>query len=429
MSFLGVALRLAPLLLLVTSCGPDETNQRRGKGDLPDENFLDADTIRVTSPSNGETVESPVTLAYETGSAVDRFFVKGNGATLTIEEVASEDGTGLIVLDLESGRWDFNLEAYDAENNPLSEYAFAIRVAGDEESWVTITSPSDGSEVPNPVIFTTEASDDIALVQILADGWEVASGTPGDLLTTEFSGTGYPRDIEALAFDDFGEEVASDSIEITVTPPDDPDESDFNDTYLAYADSYPTDGTNGYYWPADDGTWFGTTRDIYYMDELWSPGDPEGRCYCVGLTIEVFMRTFQELDLESGGDGSLNGIDRSEFTEFVRDWFVRDLWGKGIVDAMENYGIGDEVTTWSEVKRGDIVQFWRHNGSGHNVVFLDWERDSDDEIIGMQYWSTQSGTDGIGAQSEYFGSSGSDIHPSYFFVGRVRMPVDWEPWY
>ena len=54
---------------------------------------------------------------------------------------------------------------------------------------------------------------------------------------------------------------------------------------------------------------------------------------------------------------------------------------------------------------------------------------NDDEIIGIQYWSTQSGTDGIGAQSEYFGSSGSYIHPSYLFVGRVRMPVDWEPWH
>ncbi len=74
------------------------------------------------------------------------------------------------------------------------------------------------------------------------------------------------------------------------------------------------------------------------------------------------------------------------------------------------------------------MQFWRHSGSGHNVVFVDWEVDTSDNIIGFRYWSTQGSTDGVGENSEYFGGSGSRVDPNLFFVARVVEPDQWLPW-
>ena len=140
------------------------------------------------------------------------------------------------------------------------------------------------------------------------------------------------------------------------------------------------------------------------------------------------MRAFDALDRTWGGDGSLNGIAFSELYEFRTDWYVRDLYGTGVVEAMDNYGIGHRVTNWDDAEPGDFVQFWRHNGSGHNVVFVDWERNAADAIVGFSYWSTQGSTDGIGVGTEYFGATGSTVDPAYFFLGRVAEPTLWWPW-
>ena len=141
------------------------------------------------------------------------------------------------------------------------------------------------------------------------------------------------------------------------------------------------------------------------------------------------MRSFQDVDRDWGGDGSVNGIGFDALYDFRVDWFVRELYGMGIVDAMENYGIGERVTDWDAVQPGDIVQFWRHSGSGHNAIFIDWERNSSRAIIGLTYCSTQGSTAGIDYNDEYFGSTGSSIDPNFFFVGRVADPDAWLPWY
>ena len=194
-------------------------------------------------------------------------------------------------------------------------------------------------------------------------------------------------------------------------------------------ETYPTDGSYAFWWP-EDTDWYGTTQDIYYLDELVAYGDPEHRSYCVGLTFEVLMLSFLALDEASGGDGSLNGITVDDLTDFRIDWFVRDLWGDGPGPALEGYGLGERVTDPADVRPGDFIQFWRHSGSGHNAIFVDWERDpADDAIIGVRYWSTQGSTGGIGYNEEFFGSTGSRIHPSYFYAARMAMPEDWIPWW
>jgi hypothetical protein len=118
----------------------------------------------------------------------------------------------------------------------------------------------------------------------------------------------------------------------------------------------------------------------------------------------------------------------ADLSEFRVDWFIRDLWGDGNVDALYNYGLGEEVTDFADAQIGDSVQFWRNSGSGHNVLFIDWVYDSDGDITGLEYWSTQGSTDGIGYNIESFGTSGSTINPAYTFIARPAMPWDWIPW-
>jgi hypothetical protein len=295
-----------------------------------------------------------------------------------------------------------------------------------ELPWVSITSPADGAEVPNPVTFSVAASDDVDRVEVYADDWLLGETTPGGTVTYTFAGTGFERAIEARAY--AGDAlVATDEMTLTVTPATTPSDSSWNAVVNSLLATYPTDGTNGYYWP-DDGGWYGTTRDIWYRGTRVAQGDPYGRCYCVGLTWEVFMRAFDELDRSTGGDGTLNGLTVDELDEFRIDWFVRELRGAGPAEALDNYGLGGRVTDRDDVASGDFIQFWRHSGSGHNAIFVGWLVDGDGQIEGFRYWSTQSSTDGISENEEYFGANGSTVDASLFFAARPAPPEDWIPY-
>ncbi len=381
------------------------------------------DDVRVLSPANGETVASPFTLSYEAGADVGLVSLEANGQ-LVVEATAVKGDGGTMVVSLEEGRHAVALIGSDEQQVELSRHELTIRVAEEGSSWVTIVSPTDGAVVVNPVSFVVGASDDVDEVELLADDWSLGSVEPGGLLTYEFNGTGYARDIDAHGYAD-GQLVASDRISITVEEGSSPDPSSFNDYAVAILESYPTDGSHDYLW---DGSYDGVTRDIWYLDELVGQSDGQGHCFCCGLTWELFMRSFEQIDLETGGAGSLNGQDVAEMFEFRTDWYVRDLWGSGPLEALENYGIGEEVTSLADLQPGDFVQFWRNSGSGHSVVFIDWETDGQGNINGLLYWSCQGSTDGVGYVSEYFGSDSSSIDPLYFFAARAWMPGDWLPW-
>lgn len=408
------------ILLLILACQGDDDAK------LPGEDFRDHESVRVTWPTNGETVESPFVLLYSAGEDVARVHLEAAGETV-VPAATVEGGEGELVVELEPGSaWPLALVGEDAAGVELSRHELTVRVATPAERWVTIASPSDGAEVPNPVNFVVSASDGVDRVELYADGWLFGEVAPGEVLSYEFTGTGYARAIEARAYVE-DEVVATDAIALTVEPGTAPEVSSFNDVVLRYVDEYPTDGSYGYWWP-DDVDWFGTTRDVWYLDTLVAEGDPEHRSYCVGLTWEVFMRAFDEVDRSTGGDGSINGMDVADLDEFRIDWFVRDLWGMGPVDAVENYGIGTRVTDWADVRAGDFIQFWRHSGSGHNAIFVEWTYDGDGDVDGLTYWSTQGSTDGIDYNSESFGSSGSTIDPNFVFVARVATPEDWIGW-
>ncbi len=402
-----------------------EHDKAAGRRANPGADFVGETSVRVTSPAHGAAVSGDFVLEVRVGSGLDSLEISSDGAPHTATVLDGSD-TVEVLMSLEPGRHDLEVVGLDAAGVAQNSHALSVIVEG-QTSWVSITSPRDGATVTNPVHFTVNSSSNVDQIEIFADDWSLGTVAPDQVLTYAFTGTDYAREVVAVAYDD-GVEVASHELTITVTEGGTATESDFNDMVMSHVATYPTDGSYAYWWP-DDVDWGGNPHDIYYEGDLFSAGDPERRSYCVGMTFEVFMRAFEDADALTGGDGSVNGVAFDELYELRTDWYVRDLYGSGVVEAVENYGIGEEVVAWEDVRPGDFLQFWRHSGSGHNAIFIDWERDSADNITGFTYWSTQGSTDGVGYNQEYFGSSGSRVDPSYFFVARVAMPWDWIPWH
>lgn len=189
-----------------------------------------------------------------------------------------------------------------------------------------------------------------------------------------------------------------------------------NDRVLDVLRGYPLDGTHTYHWPRE-GDWLGTTSDVIYDGTLLCEGDPQGRAFCCGLTFEVYVRALRaewgdeaphvnpdllrELQLRFFGDSEVG--ERRRLVQF----------------GLESLGLGAAVAH-EDARAGDFVQLWRHSGSGHSVIFINWVY-RDDQIAGLTYWSTQTSTRGIGYRTEWFGPDGID--PAEVYVARAwRTP-------
>lgn len=389
--------------------------------DLEETNQFQQDySVLIESPQNGAIIEDSFFLQYNVGTDVNQVQLWIDTVeTMDIDVAATEQ-----LLSLEEGSHTLELIGLDSQGEWLSNHSITITVP--TEHWVTITSPSNNSFVSNPVQFTTNASDSIDTIEFFADEWSLGTTVPSQVLSYNFSGTGFARDIEAVGYQN-GVEVTSHNISITVDAGTEPISSDFNTFVNEIIPTYPTDGSYGYYWPSS-GNWLGTTSDIVYQGTVVAEGDPNNQSYCVGLTFEVFMRAWQEVDADYSSDGTINGMSIDDLDDFRVEWYVRDLFGAGPADAAEFYGIGEVITDWNDVQSGDFIQFWRNSNSGHNAIFVDWEWNSDGNVVGFLYWSTQNSTDGIGYNSEYFGSTGSSVNAQYFFPARIYTPDYWLPW-
>ena len=190
---------------------------------------------------------------------------------------------------------------------------------------------------------------------------------------------------------------------------------DFNDYVVSMMKSYPTDGTHQYYWPSSGG-WSGNTRDLYYRGALFAKGDSFGRCYCCGLTFEVFFRAYEAYCKAKGWPFVINNFDSSALSKFKGQWFGSDGNRKTLLNAIVSNNLGRGIS-FEQAKLGDFVQLWRNNGSGHSVIFVEWVKNGQ-TITGVKYWSTQSSTNGIGYRIEYFGGS-SGMDPNQFYIARV----------
>lgn len=158
----------------------------------------------------------------------------------------------------------------------------------------------------------------------------------------------------------------------------------------------------------------GVCIPLYHNDNLIRSYDEGGPSHCCGYTLSIAF-------IAATNRGLFDNKSESEVTKFSSNWYsAGGANGKLCVEALENIGIGSEVSL-VEASEGDFCQIWRTNGSGHSVIFLSHIYDDSDEIIGINYRSSQKSTDGIGESSEYFSDSGKgkmDKDVTYF--GRMN---------
>ncbi|MBI4612102.1 MAG: hypothetical protein HY720_00670 [Planctomycetes bacterium] len=196
-----------------------------------------------------------------------------------------------------------------------------------------------------------------------------------------------------------------------------PDPEEFHRIVREVMEGYPTDGSHAYWWPKGS-KWAGNTRDLHYAGELFSAGDPQGRSYCCGLTFEVFFRSWEAWSRGHAVEFRIGDLDAAGLRAFRGRWFCSGDYRRGPVDALVEAGLGTRIETQADARRGDFIQLWRKNGSGHSVIFLRWETDGHGRRTGIRYWSTQPATDGIGARTESFeGERG--VVPEEIFIARA----------
>lgn len=202
-----------------------------------------------------------------------------------------------------------------------------------------------------------------------------------------------------------------------------PFDIDLNEYGVEILESYPRDGTHPYSWVD---SYEGVTRDLYYKGVRIARANPNGSksCYCCGLTFEDFFRSIQQLNSDLGTSEEINKMTVTDLRYFLRLWFVEYTWGDGPGVALKAFGLGDQIEDFSKARSGDYVQFWRTTGSGHSVIFINWQTDSKGGIIGLRYWSTQSSTNGINYNIENFTGHGGTINPAMVYISRLRSPED-----
>lgn len=192
-----------------------------------------------------------------------------------------------------------------------------------------------------------------------------------------------------------------------------------NRAMVARYKSYPTNGTFTYLW---SGGGYGVTQNVYYRGSLICPKPAQNTTYCSGLAFETFLLGYSDYN-SVHGHATIGGLTASQMEAFRRVWYGVTDAEKLAARALPEYGLGVEITDFEEAQEGDSIQFWRWSGSGHNPVFVHWVRNGSGQITGFRYWGSQGSSNGIGYNTESFGTT-SGVNRSRFYIGRVRKPRD-----
>jgi len=169
-----------------------------------------------------------------------------------------------------------------------------------------------------------------------------------------------------------------------------------NNIVLSLTKTYPTDGTYGFYWGtlSDNPSWAGNISDIVLNDVVLFKGAEV--CYCCGMTFEIWWKAMQIIGKASFSSEHLIRIKKKFFGDDIAHENTLVQY------ALVSERLGVKISNLQDAITGDFLQFWRNNGSGHQVIFLKWET-SQGEIVGIHYWSTQTSTNGIGNHFENIG--------------------------
>ena len=216
---------------------------------------------------------------------------------------------------------------------------------------------------------------------------------------------------------------------------DEPDGS-LNPYVLKVISAYPLDGSYPYHcgWtPREYDIYNGVTQDLWYRGMVVAKAYPDGsRCsYCCGFTFEAFVRAMKLRNIQKGFDpDDFNGMTFSDLFNMLQLWYIEgdgDSEQRGIT----SYGLGRAITDLEEVKAGDFLSYSTTPPGGHSVIFIEWNRDAQNKIVGFKYLSSNlSGTKGVGYGSGRFSDSNSNgrgILRKSLRIARVWAIKDYMP--
>ncbi|MGI6616231.1 MAG: hypothetical protein ACOX30_09525 [Dethiobacteria bacterium] len=211
-------------------------------------------------------------------------------------------------------------------------------------------------------------------------------------------------------------------------PPATPPARDHDTTLNSYVQQVIStyDGYYPYLLNSDYANYNGVSENLYFANRLLAKAHPSGNraTHCVGITFEVFFKAMQARNRKLGLDADdFNKMTFEELYDFMLIWYVAggNKQVNNIEIAVEKYGLGKGIDRFEDARAGDFMDISRTNGTGHTVVFQDWSRNDNGQIIGVRYWSSQES--GVGFNTEYFEISGQGIVCSnQVYIARV-LPV------
>ena len=176
---------------------------------------------------------------------------------------------------------------------------------------------------------------------------------------------------------------------------------------LVIGEAYSIEG-GGYVW---DGT--GTPEELTFNNKVYMKKSDSGS-FCSGFTLFAAFNVLKK-------ENKLSPTLLADFYSFYRLWYgiPESSRERQFLHALITYNLGVEVSM-NEALPGDLVQFWRNNKTGHSVVFLSWELNSEGQISGIHYRSSQKNTFGIGDRCEDIGEGKEEINLKRIYIGRLK---------
>ena len=218
----------------------------------------------------------------------------------------------------------------------------------------------------------------------------------------------------------------------------DDEEGALNPYVMTVIAGYPLDGSLPYHcaWKVREyDIYNGVTQDQWYKGMVVAKAYPDGsRCsYCCGFTFEVFVRAMKLRNLQKGLDpDDFNGMTFHDLFNALQFWYIE---GKDDCErrAIESYGLGYgiSVADLEKVRPGDFLSYDTTAPGGHSCIFVEWQRDEQNKIVGLKYFSSNlSGSKGVGYGQGKFSDStgtGKGIIRKSLRLARVGAIKDYKP--
>ena len=189
-----------------------------------------------------------------------------------------------------------------------------------------------------------------------------------------------------------------------------------NEHVVAVLQGYPLDGRTPYAWRAGEHL-DGVTRPLSWQGTLVAAPSPAGAVHCSGITFEVYL---QALERAQGGQ---RGLSSAALLALKESWYVRDGGRSGPAGALMAAGLGLPVHRVEDLLPGDIVQFWRNSGRGHSAIVTGHTYRRSGAVRGIEFWSAQSSSGGLGRRYVSVGPSEHQITPGELYAVRPTLPT------